>query len=109
MGIRISSGIKGMDKLIEGGFELGSVILLAGGPGTGKTTFCLQFLMEGAKKGENGLFVSFEETEDDLIRDAKNYNWDLAPVVKSKKVIVLHFSPFEYDKFKEDLGFIIKK
>jgi len=109
MGIRVSSGIKGLDKLIEGGFEVGSVALVSGGPGTGKTTFCLQFLIDGVKKGENGLYISFEETAEDLARDAKNFGWDIIPLIKSKKLIILHFSPFEYDKFKEDFGSIIKK
>jgi len=56
--IRLPSGIPGLDDMIEGGFPFPSVILLAGGTGTGKTTFCLQFLSEGAKNGEKGLFFT---------------------------------------------------
>lgn len=54
---RITTGIKGFDDLMEGGFPKGSTILLAGGPGTGKTIFALQYLCDGAAKGENGIYV----------------------------------------------------
>ncbi len=55
---RISTGIKGLDEMIEGGFPFPSVTLVAGGAGTGKTTFGLKFLTEGAEKGEQGLFFT---------------------------------------------------
>ena len=55
---RVSTGIKGLDEMVEGGFPFPSVALIAGGAGTGKTTFGLKFLTEGAKKGEQGLFFT---------------------------------------------------
>ncbi|MGM0510305.1 MAG: RAD55 family ATPase [Thermoplasmatota archaeon] len=55
---RISSGINGLDEMIEGGFPFPSVSLVAGSAGTGKTTFGLNFLVEGASKGEQGLFIT---------------------------------------------------
>ncbi len=55
---RIPSGIKGLDSLIEGGFPIPSIILIAGSAGSGKTTFVFQFLMEGARRGEKGLYIS---------------------------------------------------
>ncbi|MDI6806700.1 MAG: ATPase domain-containing protein, partial [Candidatus Aenigmarchaeota archaeon] len=54
---RIKSGINGLDKLIEGGFPEGSVILVSGAPGTGKTLFGLQFIYQGAKANEPGVYV----------------------------------------------------
>jgi len=56
--LRVSSGIPGLDEMIEGGFPFPSTILLAGNTGCGKTTFCLQFLFEGAAKGEKGLYIT---------------------------------------------------
>ena len=57
---RVASGISIFDSIIQGGFIPGSINLVAGGPGTGKTIFCLQFLYNGATKfKENGLFVTF--------------------------------------------------
>ena len=55
---RIKSGIKGLDEIIEGGFPFPSTILLAGYAGSGKTTFVTQFLNEGAKHKEQGLFFT---------------------------------------------------
>ncbi len=55
---RIDSGIPGLDKMIEGGFPAPSIILIGGEPGTGKSTFGMQCLFHGAKKGEVGLYLS---------------------------------------------------
>ena len=55
--IRLTSGIPGLDDMIEGGFPFPSVILVAGPAGTGKTTFALKYLCEGAKKGEQGRLI----------------------------------------------------
>ncbi len=55
---RISSGIDGLDEMIGGGFPFPSVSLVAGSAGTGKTTFGMKFLVDGAKKGEQGLFIT---------------------------------------------------
>ncbi|RLI96149.1 MAG: KaiA-binding protein [Candidatus Altiarchaeales archaeon] len=55
---RIESGIPGLDRMIDGGFPFPSVILISGEPGTGKSTFGIQSLFYGAKKGETGLYIS---------------------------------------------------
>ena len=55
---RIESGIPGLDEMIEGGFVLPSAVLIAGAPGTGKTTLAVQSLFYGAKKGETGMFIT---------------------------------------------------
>ncbi len=65
---RIKSGIGGMDKLIGGGFPSETIVLLSGGPGTGKTLFGLKFLLEGAAKGEKCCYVSLNEKKDELMR-----------------------------------------
>ena len=49
---KVSTGIEGVDRLLSGGLPKGKSYLVAGEPGTGKTLFCLQYLLEGAKKGE---------------------------------------------------------
>lgn len=55
---RISSGISGLDEITHGGFVFPSVVYLLGEPGTGKTTFGMQFLVEGARKNEKGMYVT---------------------------------------------------
>lgn len=66
----ITTGLKSMDKLLDGGLPSNTVTLLAGGPGTGKTLMSLNFLLEGAKNGEKCYYLSFNERKEDLIRAA---------------------------------------
>jgi circadian clock protein KaiC len=61
---RISTGIKGLDSLIEGGIPRGFTVLVAGNLGTGKTILTSHFLYEGLTNGENGLYVSFSESKE---------------------------------------------
>ncbi len=74
---RTPSGIHGLDALIGGGFIPGRSILLAGSPGTGKSTFGLQFICEGAKKGEPGIILSLEEDPKTWRTDMLNFGFDL--------------------------------
>lgn len=60
---KIPSGVPGLDKILKGGLVEGGIFIVQGGPGSGKTTFGLQFLREGLKQGENVLFISLEETK----------------------------------------------
>lgn len=92
---RVSSGIKGLDKLIDGGFVKGASILITGIAGTGKSTFLLQYCWEGLEKGENCLYITLEEGPDDLKRDALQFGWDLAKYEKSGKFRIEFFDPFE--------------
>lgn len=70
---RVKTGIEGLDDLIEGGFPNGSSILLTGGPGVGKTTFCIQYLWEGASNGESCLFLSTEEPPKEIEIESKRF------------------------------------
>lgn len=74
---RIETGIEGLDDLIDGGFPESSVTLISGGTGTGKTTFCNQFLMEGINKGQKCLYISTEEPVEAIKDDAMVFDWDL--------------------------------
>ncbi len=64
----VSSGIKGLDSVIGGGFPFNTTVLLSGNPGVGKTLFSLSFLLEGARKNEKCVYVSFNEKKDELVR-----------------------------------------
>lgn len=66
----VTTGLKKFDKILSGGLPENSVTLLSGGPGTGKTLFSLNFLLEGAKKGEKCCYVSLSENEDELMKAA---------------------------------------
>src|SRR5690349_12291630 len=77
-----STGIKGLDEITGGGFPTGRATLLAGNVGCGKTTFGMKFLAQGIAEGEPGVFVTLEETPEELVADMKSVGMDLAPLVE---------------------------
>ncbi|WP_367884004.1 RAD55 family ATPase [Thermococcus sp. JCM 11816] len=84
---RIPSGVPGLDELIGGGFLPGRVYVVTGPPGSGKTTLGMQFLAEGAKNDEKGLFIALFETPDIIVRDMLRYNLGILEYVNSKKIV----------------------
>jgi circadian clock protein KaiC len=74
---RMSTGIAGLDEVLEGGLPPDRVYLVEGEPGTGKTTIALQFLLEGARLGEAGLYVTLSETKEELRAVAESHGWSL--------------------------------
>jgi circadian clock protein KaiC len=77
-----SSGIRGLDEITNGGFPTGRSTLVAGGPGSGKTILALQTLVTGAKNGEPGIFVAFEEGARRIVANASSFGWNLPELEK---------------------------
>lgn len=74
---RITTGTTGLDTILRGGLPPNRLYLLEGQPGSGKTTASLQFLLDGAAKGESCLYVTLSETIDELNEVAASHNWSL--------------------------------
>jgi circadian clock protein KaiC len=74
---KAATGVAGLDDILVGGLKRGHVFLLEGNPGTGKTTVALDFLREGAKQGETGLYITLSETENELRSGAASHGWKL--------------------------------
>lgn len=74
---RILTGIKGLDDVLNGGLPRGRTILVVGSPGSGKTTFAMQFLVGGVKAGETGLYVSLDEKPERVKADMSSFGWNL--------------------------------
>src|SRR5690348_16433239 len=74
---RASTGVAGLDDVLGGGLSRNRLYLLEGTPGTGKTTLALQFLLEGARRGERGLYVTLSETKEELHGVAASHGWSL--------------------------------
>jgi len=92
-GLRVKTGIVELDDMLRGGFMPGDAVMLAGSAGTGKTTLALQYLVNGVKLGEPGIYVTFEELPDQIYRDAKNLGWDLRKMEEADKFRVICTSP----------------
>jgi circadian clock protein KaiC len=73
----MATGIEGLDDVLEGGFPANRIYLIEGDPGTGKTTLALQFLMEGVRLGETGLYITLSETKEELTAVAASHGWSL--------------------------------
>lgn len=108
---RCVTGITGFDKISQGGFVRNSSNLIAGGPGSGKTTFLLQFLWNGAVQfNENGLYCSFEPDIIETLKDGMSYGWDFSKLNEQDKVKFLKFSPkTSVDDLKSELTKLIAK
>ena len=74
---RAGTGIAGLDDILGGGLPSGRLYLVQGDPGVGKTTLALQFLFEGVRNGEAGLYITLSETREELLQVAQSHGWDL--------------------------------
>jgi KaiC/GvpD/RAD55 family RecA-like ATPase len=102
---RCKSGVKGLDKILHGGIPRNSCILLAGGPGSGKTILSTQFLHQGISLyNEPGLYVTFDEATSSLKKNMLKFGWDLTAFEEKKQLRILDLSsliyltPEEYQK-----------
>jgi circadian clock protein KaiC len=77
---RLATGSEGLDSVLDGGFPANRLYLIEGDPGTGKTTLALQFLLEGARRGEPVLYVTLSETKEELTAVADSHGWSLEGV-----------------------------
>ena len=88
--MRVSSGVPGFDELVQGGLLQNRLYVVSGPPGSGKTTFSSQFITQGAKSGENCLYVTMHETKEELMQDMSGYDFGFDQVMASGKVQFLN-------------------
>ena len=91
----VPTGIAGVDKILAGkGIPKNHTILVCGGPGSGKTTFAIQFLYVGATQyGEPGVYVTLDEEPNDIRANMSKYGWDLRKLEDEKKLVFINVSP----------------
>jgi KaiC domain protein len=90
---RVKTGIEGLDEMLEGGLPKGHTVVVMGSFGTGKTTFGLQFLNQGLKQSEKGIYISLEEDDRSILDDAMAFGWDLKPSIDAKKLVIVKLEP----------------
>jgi KaiC/GvpD/RAD55 family RecA-like ATPase len=106
---RTATGIPGFDSLIEGGIPAGTTCLLSGSCGTGKSTFAMQFLYNGAKQGEAGVYVTLEEEPENLVQDMRLFGWDIDELIRGKKLLIIKPDVYKFESIKQIIGDAIDK
>ena len=102
---RIATGVLGLDNKIGGGFLKGSVNLVTGKTGTGKTSFCTSFLYRGCLDGEPAVYITTEEGGDDIKKDALSmFNWNLTEFEKKGLLCMLSIKPIFPSKENTDVN-----
>ena len=99
----VKIGVPGFDELITNGVPKGSSVLISGGPGTGKTTFCLQVLKQAVENGEKCLYLTFEEASLRLKQHMKSYGWDPVKMEKDGYIIIKKMQAFDLSRSVEAL------
>ena len=132
---KIKSGVPGLDTILKGGIRMGASVLVTGSPGTGKTILAIQFIVEGAKNNEPGIYITSEETIEDIREYATSLGYDLEKyehkglitlvrqslspkklmsiatpleIIKSKKVkrvVIDSITLFKYAYFPEEMAY----
>lgn len=93
---KVKTGIPGLDSIVSGGLKQGRSIVVSGSPGSGKTTFGLQFLHVGAKDfDEPGVFITLAQNVEDIKNDCKSYGWDFDNLISKDKILMIDARPFK--------------
>lgn len=100
---RVNTGISGLDKLV-GGFKEGSVNLIIGGAGSCKTIMAMQFIIEGIKRGEKGIYMTFEEKKERTFDDMRSFGWNLEKYEESGELSFLEYTPEQVRKIISEGG-----
>lgn len=94
---KIPTGIDGLDELLHGGIPNENLILVSGPPGSGKSTLCAQYLLNGADEGEPGVFVALGEEQEKVVRNMKLHGWDIDPLREDDMLDILTPPLYNYD------------
>lgn len=95
---RVKTGIEGLDDIMRGGIPKFHQTLITGTSGTGKTTFCTQYMYNGVKRfNDNGVYLSFEEPSDSITENAKSFGWDFKALEKSGKFAFIRYDPYHIE------------
>ncbi|MDD3083493.1 MAG: ATPase domain-containing protein [Candidatus ainarchaeum sp.] len=107
--LRTKTGIQGLDKALNGGIPQGNIVLVSGGAGTGKSTLCLQFCVNGASLlGEKSLYFSTEQNRKELYKQANSFNWNIEALEQRNLLKIIYFDVTEGDSFIEKMSALIE-
>ncbi len=106
---KIKTGITGLDALLDGGVPRGYTILLAGAAGAGKSLLSLQFLLAGARAGEPGIYLTFEQDEQSTLDSISGMSQEMKKMIKADKIRILKYDPYRFQDIIDILTSNIKQ
>ncbi len=106
---KIKTGVSGLDEILDGGIPEANEILIAGPTGSGKTILSLEYLYRGALKGEKGLYVSFEEDKEAIIRNIAEIGLDISKQVDNNMIRIIKYDPYRFENLTDLLSMNIKE
>ncbi len=86
---RLSTGVEGFDKLIQGGIPRGFFVAVVGEPGTGKTVFSIHFIAKGIRVGDKNIYVTTEESKESIIKQAAMFGFDFERAIREGKLVII--------------------
>jgi circadian clock protein KaiC len=97
----LKTKVSGFDDLfINGGIPKGSSVLVAGGPGTGKSIFCRQICYNLVSKGKKCIYVSFEESKERIVKSMKTFGWDVEKCIEDGFLLIQKINPIDILRMK---------
>jgi KaiC domain protein len=93
---RVKVGIPGLDDMLGGGLLAGSICAIIGTYGTGKTTFSLNFIWDGLRRGERAIYISLEEREDRILQYMRQKGWNVDPYL-NKSLFIIKLDPTDFN------------
>lgn len=105
---KLKTGIHNFDRLLGGGIPQKEMILVKGEPGAGKSNLGLEFLYRGAERGQKGLYVSFQETEDEVLR-TNTFDWNFKQHIEEGNINVRKMDAYRYERVADMLRGAIKE
>ncbi|MCJ7760472.1 AAA family ATPase [Candidatus Bathyarchaeota archaeon] len=103
----IQTGTKGLDDLLGGGFPKGKCILVVGSPGAGKTILLMQFLKSGALADERGLYVTMDETPEQIKNNLSSFGWNIDKLEEEGKLLFLDATMMRQSGLRRQSGLLL--
>ena len=101
---RTKTGVPGLDELTNGGIPQNNLVVLSGDPGSGKTCLALEFLYNGViKYNEPGVYISLEESVEEIIGFAALFDWDFKTLVDKRLLSIVTVELYDFDKLKNTI------
>ncbi|MEM1507817.1 MAG: KaiC domain-containing protein [Candidatus Bathyarchaeia archaeon] len=86
---RLSTGIRELDAMLEGGIPKGFTVAITGEPGTGKTILCIHFIAQGISEGDKCIYVTTEESRESIITQAAQFGFDFSKGISEKRMVII--------------------